>query len=36
MDVWVAAEGFSVKISGKEARLLGRRVGFKENGEGKK
>lgn len=36
VDVWVAAEGFSVKIFGKEARPSGRRVGFKENGEGKK
>lgn len=36
VDVRVAAEGFPVKIFGKEARPLGRRVGFKENGEGKK
>lgn len=36
MDVRVEAEGFSVKIFGKEARPSGRRVGFKEDGEGKK
>lgn len=36
VDVRVAAEGFSGKIFGKEARPAGRRVGFEENGGGKK